>query len=36
MELDYWQVIEMQDDKIYRVDNYLTRPRARRACGLQD
>jgi ketosteroid isomerase-like protein len=36
MELDYWQVIDMREGKVYRVDNYLTRARARRACGLQD
>jgi ketosteroid isomerase-like protein len=36
MELDYWQVIEMRDDRIYRVDNYLSRRRALRACGLAD
>jgi ketosteroid isomerase-like protein len=36
MELDYWQVIEMRDDKIYRVDNYLSRRRAQRACGIPD
>jgi ketosteroid isomerase-like protein len=35
MELDYWQVIDMKDGKVYRVDNYLSRPRALEACGLQ-
>ena len=34
MELDYWQVIAMQDSKVFRVDNYLSRNRARQACGL--
>jgi ketosteroid isomerase-like protein len=34
MELDYWQVITMRDARIHRVDNYLTRARARHACGL--
>ena len=36
MELDYWQVIDMREDKVYRVDNYLSRERARDACGLRD
>ena len=36
MELDYWQLIDMRGDRIYRVDNYLSRPHARRACGLED
>jgi ketosteroid isomerase-like protein len=36
MELDYWQVIVMQDGKVRRVDNYLDRAHAREACGLQD
>ena len=34
MELDYWQVIRMRDSKVFRVDNYLSRERARQACGL--
>ena len=34
MELDFWQVITMRDGRIHRVDNYLTRARARQACGL--
>jgi ketosteroid isomerase-like protein len=34
MELDYWQVIAMRDSKVFRVDNYLNRNRARQACGL--
>ncbi len=34
MELDYWQVIDMRKGKVYRVDNYLSRGRARQACGL--
>jgi ketosteroid isomerase-like protein len=34
MELDYWQVITLREAKIHRVDNYLTRARARQACGL--
>lgn len=36
MELDYWQVIAMRDGLVYRVDNYLSRPHARQACGLED
>jgi len=36
MDLDYWQVIDMRDAKVYRVDNYLSRERAREACGLRD
>jgi ketosteroid isomerase-like protein len=36
MELDYWQAIEMREGRVYRVDNYLSRGRARRACGLTD
>ena len=36
MELDYWQVIDMREDKVYRVDNYLSRERACDACGLRD
>jgi ketosteroid isomerase-like protein len=36
MELNYWQVIAMRDDKIHRVDNYLSGPHARQACGLQE
>ena len=34
MELDYWQVIDVRDGKVYRVDNYLSRERACEACGL--
>ena len=34
MDFDFWQVIAMRDTKIHRVDNYLTRARARQACGL--
>jgi ketosteroid isomerase-like protein len=36
MELDYWQVIVMQDGRVHRVDNYLDRAHAREACGLRD
>jgi ketosteroid isomerase-like protein len=36
MELDYWQVIAMRRGKVHRVDNYLSQPRARHACGLDD
>jgi hypothetical protein len=36
MELDYWQVIDMREGKVYRVDNYLSRERAQDACGLGD
>jgi hypothetical protein len=36
MELDYWQVIGMREGKVHRVDNYLSRPSARVACGLDD
>jgi ketosteroid isomerase-like protein len=36
MELDYWQVIAMREGKVHRVDNYLSRPLARHACGLDD
>ncbi len=36
MELDYWQVIAMREGKVHRVDNYLSHPRARHACGLDD
>jgi ketosteroid isomerase-like protein len=36
MELDYWQVIDMLEGKVYRVDNYLSGGRAREACGLED
>jgi ketosteroid isomerase-like protein len=36
MELDYWQVIAMREGKVHRVDNYLSRPRARHACGFDD
>ena len=36
MKLDYWQVITMRDGKVLRVDNYLSRPRAREACGLEE
>lgn len=36
MELDYWQVIAMRDGRVHRVDNYLSRVRARQACGLED
>jgi len=36
MELDYWQVIDMREGMVYRVDNYLSRERAREACGLRD
>ena len=35
MELDYWQAIDMREGKVHRVDNYLSRTHARRACGLQ-
>ena len=35
MELDYWQVIDMREGKVYRVDNYLSRNHALPACGLQ-
>jgi ketosteroid isomerase-like protein len=34
MDFDFWQVIRVRDGRIHRVDNYLTRARARRACGL--
>lgn len=34
MELDYWQVIDMREGKVYRVDNYLSRSSAAEACGL--
>ena len=34
LELDFWQVITMRNGKIHRVDNYLSRTRARQACGL--
>ena len=34
MDFDFWQVIAMRGRKIHRVDNYLTRARARQACGL--
>ena len=34
MDFDFWQVIAMRGARIHRVDNYLTRARARRACGL--
>jgi ketosteroid isomerase-like protein len=36
MELDYWQVIGMREGKVHRVDNYLSQPSARLACGLDD
>jgi ketosteroid isomerase-like protein len=36
MDLDYWQVIDMREGMVYRVDNYLSRERAREACGLRD
>jgi ketosteroid isomerase-like protein len=36
MELDYWQVITMQEGKVLRVENYLDQPRAREACGLEE
>ena len=34
MDFDFWQVITVRDARIHRVDNYLTRARARQACGL--
>jgi len=36
MDLYYWQVIDMREGRVYRVDNYLSRLRARHACGLRD
>jgi ketosteroid isomerase-like protein len=35
MELDFWQVITMRDSKVLLVENYLSRARAREACGLE-
>jgi len=36
MELDYCQVIELRGGLIHRVDNYLSRQSASRACGLEE